>query len=307
MLSIILFKLEDLGRMPKVHRVCKNCKVDFFVYPSHTKKEGTGVFCSKRCHFEYKTASTRIARICETCGTEFFTTPSRLRYAGARFCSRKCRDVANRRRVEKTCENCGQMFEEVLNRLKTGRGKYCSLKCANEWRAKNDPKGPANKFWKRVTKVCETCGGEFMVKAHRVTSARFCSCRCYGSWKKTDVQKANNPNWKSGKSFEPYPLAFDEEFRESIRKRDERACAVCRLSGLDVHHIDYDKSRTIPENCVTLCRSCHAVTNWNREYWEQQLESLVKARQMTMSPCVWLTKGQQKEVVYNLIQIGRPW
>jgi hypothetical protein len=40
-----------------------------------------------------------------------------------------------------------------------------------------------------------------------------------------------------------------------------------RFKKLDVHHIDYDKKNGDPRNLVSLCKSCHIKTNYNREYW----------------------------------------
>ena len=42
--------------------------------------------------------------------------------------------------------------------------------------------------------------------------------------------------------------------------------------------ISYIKNDTVPENCITLCRSCHSVTNSNRKYWQEQLDCLIAAR-----------------------------
>ncbi len=36
---------------------------------------------------------------------------------------------------------------------------------------------------------------------------------------------------------------------------------------LFIHHIDYDKKLTIPQNCISLCNPCHTKTNFNRKYW----------------------------------------
>jgi hypothetical protein len=79
--------------------------------------------------------------------------------------------------------------------------------------------------------------------------------------------KEKHPNWKGGKSFELYGFDFTEELRTLIRKRDNFTCHFCKKNGYDVHHIDYNKKNCGPTNLITLCRSCHIRTNWNRPKW----------------------------------------
>ena len=38
-------------------------------------------------------------------------------------------------------------------------------------------------------------------------------------------------------------------------------------TAINVHHIDYDKNNSNPNNLIVLCKGCHAKTNFNREYW----------------------------------------
>lgn len=85
-------------------------------------------------------------------------------------------------------------------------------------------------------------------------------------------------NWQGGKSFEPYPASFNGDFKRRIMERDSHTCAVCRLSAEVVHHINYVKDDTVPENCIALCRHCHGKTNKDREYWQMILSSLLEAR-----------------------------
>ncbi len=85
----------------------------------------------------------------------------------------------------------------------------------------------------------------------------------------------NHPNWQGGKSFEPYPLGWNNTFKEQIRYRDGYKCQICGVPEvetgrrLDVHHIDYDKKNINPENLTSLCKSCHMTTNFNRNYWKE--------------------------------------
>ena len=82
-----------------------------------------------------------------------------------------------------------------------------------------------------------------------------------------------HPNWQGGKSFEPYGIAFNNKLKEQIRKRDNYTCQECHQTQkelgykLPVHHIDYNKKNNQEDNLISLCRSCHAQTNFNRKDW----------------------------------------
>jgi len=98
-------------------------------------------------------------------------------------------------------------------------------------------------------------------------------------------------HWLGGYSSSLYPEEFNEEFKESIRDRDGHKCVICWQSGKDVHHIDYIKENTTQQNCITLCRNCHAKTNGNRDYWQQELTQLVAIR----------NRQERKVYVHNLL------
>ena len=78
----------------------------------------------------------------------------------------------------------------------------------------------------------------------------------------------NHPNWNGGSSFEPYSIDWTKTLKRSIRERDHYTCQVCgKEPATSVHHIDYNKKNSNPDNLVTLCRSCHTKTNYNRNNW----------------------------------------
>lgn len=95
------------------------------------------------------------------------------------------------------------------------------------------------------------------------------------------LSKEKHWNWKEGKSIEPYTFDFNETFKERIRKRDNHCCLTCNRMQeelgykLSVHHIDYDKKNSLPQNCVSLCRQHHVDTNYNREHWKKFFQSLL--------------------------------
>jgi len=82
-----------------------------------------------------------------------------------------------------------------------------------------------------------------------------------------------HPNWRGGISFEPYGKEFNKALKEQIRKRDDYQCQECGyfqkdlIYKLPVHHIDYDKKNNDPINLISLCKSCHSKTNYDRDDW----------------------------------------
>lgn len=93
-----------------------------------------------------------------------------------------------------------------------------------------------------------------------------------------------NSAWLGGISFEPYDSEFNNKFKRMIRKRDNHICMKClkhqeKLSRtLAVHHINYDKKLSIPQNCISLCNSCNIEVNHNRPYWTKFFQSLLSEK-----------------------------
>lgn len=95
-------------------------------------------------------------------------------------------------------------------------------------------------------------------------------------------------NWLDGKSFEPYTFDFNKRFKESIRGRDNYTCQLCNLFEddavklynkiLNIHHVDYIKTNSFPQNCVSLCHKCNSIVNFNRIHWTKFFQSLLKER-----------------------------
>lgn len=89
-------------------------------------------------------------------------------------------------------------------------------------------------------------------------------------------------NWKGGKSSELYPTDWTDDLKESIRKRDNYICQMCGVHQdelfpkFDVHYIDYYKNNLDPDNLISLCKSCHTKTNFNRNYWIDYFNSLLR-------------------------------
>ncbi|GJQ43724.1 MAG: hypothetical protein JETCAE03_32220 [Ignavibacteriaceae bacterium] len=90
------------------------------------------------------------------------------------------------------------------------------------------------------------------------------------------IKGERNGAWQGGISFGEYGEEFTLELRTEIRKRDKFTCQVCYKNGYVVHHIDYIKNHNEKENLITTCNSCHAKTNFNRDYWQQYFKNKIR-------------------------------
>jgi len=109
-------------------------------------------------------------------------------------------------------------------------------------------------------------------------------------FKKGQNARETNCNWRGGTSFEPYGLEFNQKLKEQIRRRDHYRCQECfryqselftntkagiRPYKLHIHHIDYDKKNNNPNNLISLCKSCHQQTSFNREDWIKYFQAKI--------------------------------
>lgn len=90
----------------------------------------------------------------------------------------------------------------------------------------------------------------------------------------------NNPNWNNGSSFEPYCEVWnDKEFKSDIKERDAYTCQnpFCWETSerIVIHHIDYDKKNCHPDNLITVCNSCNARANVNREWHQEFYKNII--------------------------------
>lgn len=82
-----------------------------------------------------------------------------------------------------------------------------------------------------------------------------------------------NPSWQGGISFEPYGIEFNNNLKKEIHRRDNYTCQECGFTQeqlgykLSVHHIDYNKQNNEVNNLISLCKSCHTKTCFNRNDW----------------------------------------
>jgi hypothetical protein len=133
------------------------------------------------------------------------------------------------------------------------RGKFCSSQCQNISRRK-----------RRKIK-CLFCKKEFETNGNR---RKFCSIQCAYDWRCGE----NSHLWVGGDRT--YGIDWTNSFKEAIRERDNHVCQLCKKhesqldAKLSVHHVDSVKRNIFKENCVSLCRNCHALMMHNTPYYE---------------------------------------
>jgi len=80
----------------------------------------------------------------------------------------------------------------------------------------------------------------------------------------------NHPNWQGGKTPESQKIRKSVEYKQwvsNVFQRDNWTCQTCWVRGakLEAHHIKsfayFPELRFDVENGVTLCRSCHQLTD----------------------------------------------
>ncbi len=94
------------------------------------------------------------------------------------------------------------------------------------------------------------------------------------------------PNFKGGKSYEPYPPEFHIGLLREVRKRDSYICQFCGKTeedelkelnrNLSIHHIDYNKNNCDKSNLITLCGKCNSLANFDREDWTAYFKEVIK-------------------------------
>ncbi len=168
-------------------------------------------------------------------------------------------DSSGRRRIgtKVLCAHCEKAFMTRLDQP----AKFCSRGCCRL----------ASR--KRVEVLCAWCGKPFEVAQSKIlgkvtkSGLKFCSHSCH-----SEASKIN------GGLKEIYPAHYgtglnSPSYRRPFEK-NELACSRCEYSefscGIDIHHIDEDRSNNKKENLLPLCAPCHRALH--RGMWK--LESL---------------------------------
>lgn len=259
---------------------CENCNKEFELrsFRLNDKSANRGKFCSRECyHIFIKGKPMNVTKYkfnCTFCGKLNLHAKCGFDInAKHHFCNQECH-YNYRRKISKNkkliCKECGKEFIVRLSRYKNTNVGYCSRKCS----------GKAYSDSKRTTFKCRQCGKLCSrIITHKIKNKiNFCSNKCKYEFRVGE----NSSTWQGGIAFLPYPYEFNNKLREQIRKRDNHTCQECGFTQdqlgytLPVHHIDYNKKNNNPKNLISLCKNCHAQTNFTRSEWTDYLKSKVK-------------------------------
>jgi hypothetical protein len=160
------------------------------------------------------------------------------------------------KRISLSCENCHRSFDTYPSRAKL---RFCSRKCSYEFM-----RGEHHRFWKGglPKRKCEICG-----KIYQARGRRCCSIKCAAIWRGQFQRRANNPNWKGGKTIVGgYVNIIDPQ--KQVRKngsryvREHRFIMEQRLGRKLwpwelVHHKNGIKDDNRIENLVIVTHTTH--------------------------------------------------
>jgi len=131
--------------------------------------------------------------------------------------------------------------------------------------------------------ICKICGKTFYVPSCYLTrrggtGGQCCSPACGHTSTSVVMRGRKRYGPRRGRitiERRNYTSAFNGDFRLAILTRDSYICTICgaqcghsQKESLEkpcpfVHHANYNKRDTRPDNCITVCGSCHSKIHHN--------------------------------------------
>lgn len=208
---------------------------------------------------------------CAVCENEF-DAGKRNRGKGIhRYCSKRCRQVADNRRHYR--RNNPPKTEQELTRICVvcsisfvtdphhPEALACSVKC-NEARMNAKRRRDTINKQAAVTKECEECGAVFTPNRRALKRTKYCSKKC-GLRVASRVFRERQASRVTASSRR-YGTPAWQQAKAKILERDSRVCRVCGKDRkhLHVHHLfhrtDDEKNDHAVDGLVAVCNSCHS-------------------------------------------------
>ena len=170
------------------------------------------------------------------------------------------------------CVKCGRVLSgykglmcgKCRNKERIGKSVYVHKRKNHPFYKVFGDKHPA---WKGGKPKCVDCGKELYWQRRKNPN-----CRCRKCFFK-QYRGEKHHKYINGINRDGYPISFNFELKELIRKRDNYKCQLCGcpqeecLTRLPIHHIDYNKNNLDPKNLTALCKKCNTKVNVKRETW----------------------------------------
>jgi len=239
---------------------CEYCGKTFHLKPSAVKR-GRGKFCSIRCK---NLSQTLPQNNCIDCGVNI----------GRR--SIRCRSCAQAERWINGNLGCDEVRAKRSAALRNPTPEYRALRSRISKKLWQDPgfrkkqiEYKTSPAWKsKISRLSKKWWKDNNYRGRQLKHLRNPKFRRYMQCLHSG---ANSHLWRGGISENPYDERFTRSLKAQIRERDDHRCKLCGClehgQAHDVHHIDYDKTNSVPDNLITLCVPCHRRTNHRRTQW----------------------------------------
>ena len=174
-------------------------------------------------------------------------------------------------KITRHCLLCGNEFDD---RTKAHKKKFCTVLCGARYRT--PPR-------QRLSKLCQTCGIEFVTRSKSANKEKFCSAKCRQRVYNVRFNRRLRPLrqltcevcqkvFTTGRKSQICCTQACNSLRQSkikterrhkIWERDNHRCRICDKEGkkFAVHHWDgtgeTDHRNDSPDNLVSVCITCH--------------------------------------------------
>jgi mannose-6-phosphate isomerase-like protein (cupin superfamily) len=259
----------------KIDIKCDICGVEFkreyriYLLLNEKNKRDLCKGCALRnSEFVGKKKDMSVTLDCEYCGKSYTASFARR---SSKFCSKDCQISGGLRNSTRlfdaknvsTCLECKTEFTHY------GSHKYCSVKCnANASARLRIGEGNPNFKIEKEKFKCVVCNKIFesdRYGLHKGQVRKICSNSCRQGF---DVRTIDSDDQLYRKT-KSYNRGF-RKTRKLILERDNHECILCGSKDkLEVHHIDDDEKNDDEKNLMTLCRKCHNITKFNRDFWQR--------------------------------------